>query len=185
MDANPFLLGSVYRVRMDQRHPMVVHRHNFFEPCFILKGKGIFQHGHAEYPVQAGDLIISDPGVFHEIHALGKQPLELFFTSFSILLQSNLTSATAEDQILHEFLKNHLVVKQDQGHLSLAWEYGFRSSTQNRRKDMFFVRKVLEILVLQIMTALTTQKILRTTPKENSTIEKSLAYIDQHLERAP
>ncbi|MBU3113270.1 AraC family ligand binding domain-containing protein [Clostridium lacusfryxellense] len=45
----------------------LVHKHSFFEVCYILKGQGTYSENEVNYDLNAGTLFISLPGRYHNI----------------------------------------------------------------------------------------------------------------------
>lgn len=63
-DLNPKLLfaGKIERTTSENNY----HTHNFPEIGIILKGSGIYHYNDEYVPVEAGDILIFNPGVGHE-----------------------------------------------------------------------------------------------------------------------
>jgi len=59
-----------------------LHRHSFFEICYVLEGSGEYTDDGVDYPLQAGTLFCSKPGVWHQIRS--EQGLALFFVAFEV-----------------------------------------------------------------------------------------------------
>jgi AraC-like DNA-binding protein/mannose-6-phosphate isomerase-like protein (cupin superfamily) len=60
-----------------------VHRHSFFEVCCVIDGEGIYAEGHNEYPLRAGTLFCSRPGVHHQIRS--RSGMYLLFVAFEAI----------------------------------------------------------------------------------------------------
>ncbi|MDF2714690.1 MAG: AraC family transcriptional regulator [Paenibacillus sp.] len=48
-----------------------VHRHSFFEVCYVVDGEGAYAEGGLEYPLLPGTMFCSRPGVQHQIRSRG------------------------------------------------------------------------------------------------------------------
>ncbi|TNJ64198.1 helix-turn-helix domain-containing protein [Paenibacillus hemerocallicola] len=48
-----------------------VHRHSFFEVCYVVDGEGTYAEGGLEYPLRPGTMFCSRPGVQHQIRSRG------------------------------------------------------------------------------------------------------------------
>jgi len=59
-----------------------LHRHSFFEICYVLEGSGEYTDDGVDYPLQDGTLFCSKPGVWHQIRS--EQGLTLFFVAFEV-----------------------------------------------------------------------------------------------------
>ncbi|SDS67099.1 AraC family transcriptional regulator, L-rhamnose operon transcriptional activator RhaR [Paenibacillaceae bacterium GAS479] len=59
-----------------------VHRHSFFEICYVLEGSGEYTDNEIDYPLEDGTLFCSRPGIWHQIRS--EQGLKLFFVAFEI-----------------------------------------------------------------------------------------------------
>ncbi|GLX70485.1 helix-turn-helix transcriptional regulator [Paenibacillus glycanilyticus] len=46
-----------------------VHKHSFYEVCFVMSGEGEYQDEDIVYPLRAGSLFISRPGIWHQIRS--------------------------------------------------------------------------------------------------------------------
>lgn len=151
------MLSRVNRVRFDRQPRNFVHRHNFFEPCLVVAGSGEFDHGDAHFPLRTGDLFIADPGVFHEIKSLRTRDLDLMFTAFAVSETTDRTETRLDDdEIIRSFLKRHVVWRKEQQRLRGAFQQLLDWSANGpTRRNEFFRREMMRLLILQIMTALT------------------------------
>ncbi|MEK5466560.1 AraC family transcriptional regulator [Paenibacillus sp. FSL M7-0896] len=59
-----------------------LHRHSFFEVCYVQQGTGSYQDDDALFPLEPGTLFCSRPGIWHQIRS--EQGLVLFFIAFEI-----------------------------------------------------------------------------------------------------
>lgn len=59
-----------------------VHRHSFFEICYVLEGCGEYTDDGVDYPLLDGTFFCSRPGIWHQIRS--EQGLTLFFVAFEI-----------------------------------------------------------------------------------------------------
>lgn len=58
----------------------VVHKHSFFEICYVNGGTGIYVDGDAEYPLYEGVMFCSRPNQFHQIKDVNE--LDILFIAF-------------------------------------------------------------------------------------------------------
>ncbi|MFD0693617.1 helix-turn-helix domain-containing protein [Paenibacillus sp. GCM10027628] len=59
-----------------------VHRHSFFEVCYVMQGEGSYTEYGITYPLSAGTIFCSRPGVWHQIQST--TGLALFFVAFEV-----------------------------------------------------------------------------------------------------
>ncbi|AIQ42831.1 AraC family transcriptional regulator [Paenibacillus sp. FSL R7-0312] len=59
-----------------------LHRHSFFEICYVQQGTGSYLDDDVLYPLEPGALFCSRPGIWHQIRS--EQGLVLFFIAFEI-----------------------------------------------------------------------------------------------------
>lgn len=77
---------AAYRVHYWGIDPMhysnPVHKHSFFEICYVLQGSGDYQDGDQRYPLRAGTMFCSRPGITHQITS--KPGMYLLFVAFEL-----------------------------------------------------------------------------------------------------
>jgi len=86
------------------------HYHDFYEVCLVLSGKGKHHLEKSEIEVQAGDLFIADPGVFHLISSYDTKDLYLAFFSMEIIQNHAIDSGCKTDILISNFVKRHHLV---------------------------------------------------------------------------
>lgn len=59
-----------------------VHRHSFFEVCYVLDGEGSYCEADTEYKLLPGTLFCSRPGRYHQIQS--RRGLALLFVAYEI-----------------------------------------------------------------------------------------------------
>jgi mannose-6-phosphate isomerase-like protein (cupin superfamily) len=80
------------------------HRHNYFEMCLVLRGRGLFTHGGKTFALAAGDVFLAEPDVEHEIASRQTRDLELVYFSFDITTGRSPAAERHEDALLGAFL---------------------------------------------------------------------------------
>ncbi|OCT12763.1 hypothetical protein A8709_30925 [Paenibacillus pectinilyticus] len=58
------------------------HKHSFFEICYVLDGEGQYSEDAIVYPLRAGTLFCSRPGIVHQIRT--DQGLNIVYVAFEI-----------------------------------------------------------------------------------------------------
>jgi AraC-like DNA-binding protein/mannose-6-phosphate isomerase-like protein (cupin superfamily) len=71
-----------------------IHKHSFFEVCYVMDGVGEYTDEGIDYPLSKGTHFCSRPGVTHQIRT--KEGLFLLFVAFE-LNESKTQSATIDD----------------------------------------------------------------------------------------
>ncbi|WP_419872096.1 helix-turn-helix domain-containing protein [Candidatus Pristimantibacillus sp. PTI5] len=59
-----------------------VHKHSFFEVCYVTGGSGIYEEGHVTYPLREGVLFCSRPNIYHQIRDVDQ--LNLLYVAFEL-----------------------------------------------------------------------------------------------------
>jgi AraC family L-rhamnose operon transcriptional activator RhaR len=67
---------------MSEHFDNPIHRHSFFEVCYVLDGEGTYKEMDQSYPLSSGALFCSRPGQWHQIKS--QSGLALFFVAFEI-----------------------------------------------------------------------------------------------------
>lgn len=62
-----------------------LHTHSFFEICYAYAGRGTLQMRGNIYPVKAGDVFVAKPREPHEIISDRRQPLGIYFWSYTLI----------------------------------------------------------------------------------------------------
>ncbi|TVY07992.1 AraC family transcriptional regulator [Paenibacillus cremeus] len=85
-----------------------VHRHSFFEVCYVMHGEGNYSDHDCIYPLSTGTMFISRPGIWHQIRS--DTGLALFFVAFEVI--ESKSSLTIINQF-NELAENMHVVIPD------------------------------------------------------------------------
>ncbi|CAM4140911.1 AraC family transcriptional regulator [Paenibacillus alkaliterrae] len=75
----------------------VVHKHSFFEVCYVLAGTGLYIEEGVSYSLYEGVLFCSRPNIFHQIKDV--DCLDLLYVAFE--LDENLTMADEFEKYRH------------------------------------------------------------------------------------
>ena len=59
-----------------------VHRHSFFEICYVLEGEGEYTDGGIDFPLRRGTHFCSKPGAIHQIRS--REGMFLLFVAFEL-----------------------------------------------------------------------------------------------------
>ncbi|WP_165822642.1 AraC family transcriptional regulator [Paenibacillus montanisoli] len=61
----------------------VLHKHSFYEVCYIEDGEGVYSENGKEYPLHKGVLFVSRPHIRHRIQS--EKGLHIIFVAFELL----------------------------------------------------------------------------------------------------
>jgi AraC-like DNA-binding protein/quercetin dioxygenase-like cupin family protein len=91
-----------------------LHVHSFFEICYAFAGRGEFRICNEVYEVKAGDVFVAKPDEPHEIIADKKEPLEIYFWSYTLHSPAKRqTNSSDIDTLLRAFLGTKRRVQHD------------------------------------------------------------------------
>jgi len=75
---------QIYNWGLDWAHfDNPVHRHSFYEICYVLDGDGEYEDDEVTYTLNSGSLFASLPGHWHQIRS--RTGLQLFFVAFEVV----------------------------------------------------------------------------------------------------
>jgi hypothetical protein len=91
-----------------------LHVHSFFEICYAFSGKGEFRICNEVHKVKAGDVFVAKPDEPHEIIADKKEPLEIYFWSYTLVPPAKRQTGPNDiDTLLRAFLETKRRVNSD------------------------------------------------------------------------
>ncbi|KAF9119647.1 hypothetical protein BGX30_003723 [Mortierella sp. GBA39] len=73
-------IAMMYWGFMPTHYDNSMHRHSFFEACYVVDGEGAYIEQGKEYPLKKGTAFLSLPGVWHQIQS--KTGLTLVYAAF-------------------------------------------------------------------------------------------------------
>lgn len=105
-----------------------VHRHSFYEICYVLEGEGEYEDEEVTYRLEDGVLFASLPGHWHQIRS--RTGLRLLFVAFEVAGGSALPAAQRyEDELL---AAPSPVANEPEGVSALLWRALFRHVLQSQ-----------------------------------------------------
>lgn len=103
--------GGVFHIHGWQGHTAHIdnplHRHSFFEVCYVVSGEARYREGHNEYVLQSGDYFCSRPLRFHQIY----EGRSLYLLWFSFELDTSRSTPQAVELVKrlaeceHDFIR--------------------------------------------------------------------------------
>ncbi|MHB1453806.1 MAG: helix-turn-helix domain-containing protein [Saccharofermentanales bacterium] len=163
------------------------HRHDCYELCLVISGKGSYLYNDAICPIQEGDLIIAEPDLHHEIQAGQREntalPTEnLVLLYIFITISENARLARAEsfgDRCIAGFLRGHNR-KASQIHL-LSYIRFIESYNSPNKKNPYGTSEALKNLILESLAALSANSNAPAEEIVKNIFENALDYIDANL----
>ncbi|MCE4051515.1 MULTISPECIES: AraC family transcriptional regulator [Bacillaceae] len=79
--------GAAFHVHywgvMPKHYDNQLHKHSFFEVCFVVEGEGFYIDEQCSYPLQGNTIFLSRPEVPHQIKS--EQGLSLLYVAFELM----------------------------------------------------------------------------------------------------
>lgn len=75
-------ISIMYWGFMPTHYDNSMHRHSFFEACYVVDGKGSYSERGREYPLMKGTAFLSLPGLWHQIRS--ETGLTLVYVAFEV-----------------------------------------------------------------------------------------------------
>jgi AraC-like DNA-binding protein/uncharacterized cupin superfamily protein len=95
------LFFKIYYWGVNPRHyDNPFHKHSFFEICYVMDGQGTYSEHDSNYPLQAGTLFLSRPGMTHQIRS--RSGLFLIYIAFEAREDKSSASAYEIYQQLYD-----------------------------------------------------------------------------------
>ncbi|MGG1555057.1 helix-turn-helix domain-containing protein [Paenibacillus ferrarius] len=173
---------GLYLQHIDAHYSL--HWHEFFELCFVLRGRGCNIVNGTEYTLEQGSMFLLTPADFHEIFSLPGEPMDLYNFVFSTeFLKEDLRSLMFRQVALYmadmkeqfaEIEAEFKLMAQEEKHA----EPGYRSMIQG----------ALERILMYLHRAYRKQHQAGDASKEagalHEAIQRSLVYIHHHFREA-
>ncbi|MFC3801292.1 helix-turn-helix domain-containing protein [Cohnella sp. GCM10012308] len=120
---------QIYNWGLDWQHyDNPVHRHSFYEICYVLDGIGEYEDDDITYKLECGSLFASLPGHWHQIRS--QSGLKLFFVAFEVVAAASSPEAR---QYETELLGSPSpVIADPEGVTALIWRALFRHVLQHQ-----------------------------------------------------
>lgn len=163
-----------------------LHRHSFFEACYVVDGEGSYFEQDRQYPLSKGTAFLSLPGVWHQIRS--RTGLTLCYVAFE------LDEAHTDDYYAESFRRlaelGQCVAPQADlaptGHLWQALIASFNSPSSSGSIFPLSLKQISASLLLSIADlhgpARTTPAEMGEQPMETNTLfRQAKRYIDDNL----
>ncbi|MBP3962525.1 AraC family transcriptional regulator [Paenibacillus lignilyticus] len=93
---------------MPEHYDNPLHRHSYFEVCYVTEGEGYYYESDREYPLLQGTMFFSRPGMWHQIKS--RTGLALLYVAYEI--DEARSKREAVDRYLQLLHNNRIVVAQ-------------------------------------------------------------------------
>ncbi|NOU88743.1 helix-turn-helix domain-containing protein [Paenibacillus sp. LMG 31460] len=122
-----------------------LHRHSFFEVCYVLAGEGSYLESDEEYPLRQGTLFCSRPGKWHQIKS--EAGIEIYYVAFE--LDSSRSSEEKLNRYLQMMNLNKIVVPMaDETVTAQTWRMLFTLCKQDRIMTKEMIRSFAYALLV-------------------------------------
>jgi AraC-like DNA-binding protein/mannose-6-phosphate isomerase-like protein (cupin superfamily) len=130
---------------MPEHYDNPLHRHSFFEVCYVLEGEGFYYESNDEYPLHPGTLFCSRPGQWHQIKS--QTGLALFYVAFEI------DEARSKEGAINHYLKlihyNKIVVPVAEDTITTqTWRMLLTLCKQDRSMTKEMIRSLAYALLI-------------------------------------
>ncbi|MEC0241454.1 helix-turn-helix domain-containing protein [Paenibacillus dokdonensis] len=82
LDEEDLSISILYWGFMPTHFDNALHRHSFFEACYVIEGSGLYIEHGMEYPLRKGTSFLSLPGTWHQIRSV--TGLTLVYVAFEV-----------------------------------------------------------------------------------------------------
>ncbi|GGD83117.1 AraC family transcriptional regulator [Paenibacillus nasutitermitis] len=83
-----------------------VHKHSFFEICYVIDGEGTYEEGEDRVPLNPGTLFMSRPHLKHQI--ISSEGLFIIFVAFEMIPSESSTEGVRRFQNMEKFRTFHI-----------------------------------------------------------------------------
>ncbi|KRF06527.1 hypothetical protein ASG89_18895 [Paenibacillus sp. Soil766] len=170
---------QIFFQHINEHHAL--HWHEFYELCFVLRGRGMNIVNGTEHELRKGSLFLLTPADFHEIYSYQNEPMELYNLVFDEELL---------DQELREFMfgqvAEYMVDLNETHHDVIDSEFRLiRDEVQTKKPGHSIVIKgAFERILLYLFRTYHEHKglsELQVTPSQSSTLQRALVYMHHHF----
>ncbi|MDT8979912.1 AraC family transcriptional regulator [Paenibacillus sp. chi10] len=98
IDCGPVRYRVHYWGFMPQHYHNTLHRHSFFEMCYVMEGSGEYIDDGKHYPLSSGTSFCSRPGIWHQIRS--DEGLALCYVAFDIIESDSADAYARAYQVL-------------------------------------------------------------------------------------
>lgn len=173
---------QIYFQHINEHHAL--HWHEFYELCFVLRGRGMNIVNGTEHELSKGSLFLLTPADFHEIYSYPDEPMDLYNLVFDDKLL---------DQEMREFMfgqvAEYMVDLNEDHHEIIELEFQLiRDEVQMKRPGHhILIKGAFERILLYLFRTYNEgqlHKASQDTTSHPSTVQRALVYIHHHFREA-
>ncbi|OAS19027.1 AraC family transcriptional regulator [Paenibacillus oryzisoli] len=170
---------QIYFQHINEIHAL--HWHEFYELCFVLRGRGMNTVNGTAHELRKGSLFLLTPADFHEIYSYPDEPMELYNLVFDEKLL---------DQGMREFMfgqvAEYMVDLNEAHHDAIESEFSMiRDEVQLMKPGhSILIKGAFERILLYLFRTFHDgkgQPELPVTPSQSSTLQRALVYMHHHF----
>lgn len=159
-----------------------VHKHSFFEVCYVLSGVGEYMDDGVIYPLQAGMHFCSRPGVTHQIRT--QKGLFLLYVAFEI--DESLTNEPVREAFERLSETANVCIQKDEQHpTTLLWKALMLQNDEGNNLPAAAVPSVAYALIQSFVTLFGAQgpkqEINNKRKNSNILLQQAKLYIRDNL----
>lgn len=165
----------------------VYHNHDYTELAYILSGKGKYLVDGKEYDVEAGDLVICNPGVMHtHIVTNPKEPTIEFIAGFNDFHFKNMAPNSIETKDGSCILKTTSELKQKL--MMHCYEMIAEKESSNAGKYIMFKSHLMQMLLLIMREIVSNDDYEQTrcnfeSYNKNYAVKKVINYLNENYNK--
>ncbi|WP_052350748.1 AraC family transcriptional regulator [Paenibacillus gorillae] len=148
-----------------------LHKHSFYEACYVRDGEGIYQDYDTEYPLRKDTLFLSKPGILHQIRS--ESGLDLCYVAFEIDESNSAAESVAN---YRELLDSSNCIRYEIGETpaALIWRALVGHTRQNDWLSDLLLNSTAHSLLLSLCSAFAEESNEERTPPPRKTSHHSL-----------
>lgn len=154
------------------------HRHDYYELCLALSGRGDYWHGKHQFPIRPGTVFLAEPGVIHEIASFKSKDLSLYFVTMTLHQIGGATRSELHP-VLASFEREHKIAVD--GCEMLANYIPLIESPDSGRS--FAAQSALKMFALEMMNRLCVRPVEETQKQSGDDLARALELVDRNLNR--
>jgi AraC-like DNA-binding protein/mannose-6-phosphate isomerase-like protein (cupin superfamily) len=152
-----------------------LHRHSFFEVCYVLNGEGLYKDLEEQYTLKKGTVFLSRPNIHHQI--LSDTGLFLVFVAFEILHDKSKDDAIRTFNQLAKTNKICVSVADDSP-TALIWRALVDYTSNGGANEFNLITNMAQTLILSFPTMFSEEN-LRSRRQENMFSNSSPTHLYQ------
>ncbi|OCT15219.1 hypothetical protein A8709_14045 [Paenibacillus pectinilyticus] len=159
-----------------------LHRHSFFEVCYVLAGEGFYLESGETYPLQVGTLFCSLPGKWHQIKS--EKGIELYYVAFEV--DDSCSTETSLHRYLHMMNGNKIIVPMADDTVSAqTWRMLFAICMQDRAMTKELIRCYAYALLVSFCSEFVEGSVTDEAPEHQQIssyyLQRAKLFIDDNL----